>query len=417
MYSRSSHPSKWNQSLKGFDPLLSGDAPVASPLHSSMPDLSYSFSLDSEEFSPIKKDTASPGSLIGEELKDLTISESDLGIPSLAKPSPTSFLTGKEEEVVRLTRGQEPAPYQMEIPSLQEFIQTARLIEFVENYRQVDQNFDLKQWIGLNRMGLQQVKIPKHIPIAESLIECGQEIMGVVSKGTNSEDRLEVIVFEGQRQLIAVFRGTSKLQFKAAKSTKRNKAVPLPDKSGVEVHQCYLEEYLKLEKDCFALLDRLAEKNPFCDVVFTGFSFGAAMSTLAAFRYTTARPMVRASCLTLASPKVGFSLLRAKVRTLPNLKVMRLELAHDGKCQLPATPSQHVGHTLVISKGGNKGVLAYRFDAPKHKRFFKTTANYELRSYVTALENVAKKKLPWAMDFVGFFGKGVVINNESRLVV
>jgi hypothetical protein len=346
-----------------------------------------------------------------------------LQIPSLAKPSPTSFLTGKEDEVVR-TCEQEPAPHQIEIPTLPEFVVTARLNEFVENHRRVDQNFDLRQWVGLDRMDLRQVKIPEHVPIAHSLLECGDDIslQGVITKGSSTDERLEVVVFEGQRQFIAVFRGTTEQQSKAGSKSKK-KAVPLDkEHETVEVYQCFLEEYMKLEPECFALLDKLTEEHPFCDVVFTGHSFGAAMATLAAFRYANARPMMRASCLTLASPKVGFSLFRQMVNSLPNLKVMRLEFGQDGKCQLPSVGGSHVGNTLVLkaslgsnSLKTNQPVLAYKFDTPKHKKF--KTTHPDLRSYVTALEEVARLGLPWAKDFVGTSGQGVVINNEARQVV
>jgi alpha-beta hydrolase superfamily lysophospholipase len=180
----------------------------------------------------------------------------------------------------------------------------------------------------------------------------------------------------------------------------------------LEVYQCFLEEYMKLETECLALVDKLTEKNPFCDVVFTGHSFGAAMATLAAFRYANARPMMRTSCLTLASPKVGFSLFRHMANTLPNLKVKRLEFGQDGKCQLPSVGGSHVGHTLVLhgslghnSLKTNQPVLAYKFDTPKHKKF--KTTHPDLRSYVTALEEIARLNLPWAKDFVGNSGQVV----------
>jgi hypothetical protein len=177
-----------------------------------------------------------------------------------------------------------------------------------------------------------------------------------------------------------------------------------------------------LEAECFALLDTLPEENPFCDVVFSGHSFGAAMATIAAFRYSNARPTSRVSCLTLASPKVGFSIFRNMVNLQPNLKVMRLEFGQDGKCQLPGTGGSHVGHTLVLhgSLGHNllkmtQPVLAYKFEVPKHKKF--KTTHPDLRSYVTALEELARLNLPWAEHFVGTSGQGVVINNEARQVV
>ena len=357
----------------------------------------------------------------------MELSFSQLQMPTLAKPSPTSFLTGKEDEVVR-TCELDPSPHQMEIPKLREFVVAARLNEFVENYRRVDQNFDLQQWVGMNRMDLREVKIPQHQPIVQSLLECGDDVclQGVISKGASADQRTEMVIFEGQRQFTVACRGTTEQQCKLGatmKSKKRIAAVPLDaEHPNVDVYSYFKDEYSAFEAECFAKLDKLTEQNPFCDVCFTGHSFGATIATLAAFRYANARPMMRVSCITLASPKVGFSAFKQLVNSSPNLKVMRLEFGQDGKCQLPSLGGYHVGHTLVLhgslghnSLKTNKPVLAYKFDAPKHKKF--KTTHPDLRSYVNALEEVARLGLPWAEDFVGTSGQGVVVNNESRQVV
>lgn len=361
-----------------------------------------------------------------QELMDLKDKFSTLQIPSLAKPSPTSFLTGKGDEAVR-TSEYEPSPFQMEIPSLPEVTETARLNGFVENYRRMDQNFDLTEFIGCSRTDLQQVKVVAHIPIAQSLLECGDglTIQGFISKGTNCDERLEAVVVEGQRQFTMVFRGTTEQQFKLMGNNSKSKkrAVPLDaEEENVEVYSGFKEEYAKLEQDCFSLIDKLSEQNPFCDFIFTGYSFGAAMATLAAYRYANARPTMRVGCITFASPKVGFSLFRHVVNSLPNLKVIRLEHGQDAKCQAPTVGGWHVGHTLVLigSTGQNTikahtTVLAYKFDTPKHKKF--KTTHPDLMTYITTLEEMARLNLPWVKDFANTAGKGVVINNEARQVV
>ena len=359
----------------------------------------------------------------------MELSFSQLQMPTLAKPSPTSFLTGKEDEVVR-TCELDPSPHQMEIPKLREFVVAARLNEFIENYRRVDQNIDLQQWVGMNRMDLQEIKIAQHQPIAQSLLECGDDVclQGVITKGASADERTEMVIFEGQRQFTVACRGTTEQQCKLGLTMKSKKnriaAVPLDaEHPNVDVYSYFKEEYTALEAECFALLDKLTEQNPFCDLCFTGHSFGAAIATLAAFRYANARPMMRVSCITFASPKVGFSAFKQLVNSSPNLKVMRLEYGQDGKCQLPSLGGYHVGHTLVLHgslghnslKTNNKPVLAYKFDAPKYKKF--KTTHPDLRSYVNALEEVARLGLPWAEDFVGTSGQGVVVNNEPRQVV
>ena len=366
------------------------------------------------------------GSGIVQDLMDLKDKFIQLQIPTLAKPSPTSFLTGKGDEAVR-TSEYEPSPFQMEIPSLPEVVEVARLNDFVENYRRMDQNFDLQQLVGYSSLDLQEVKIKEHIPIAQSLLECGDglTVQGFVSDGKSSDDRLEAVVFEGQRYFTVVFRGTTEQQTKLLGSSKtKRKAVSLEaDQENVEVYAGFKEEYAKLEQKCFALIDKLSEQNPFCDVVFSGYSFGAAMATLAASRYAVARPMMRVGCYTLASPKVGFSMYRHVVNSLPNLKVIRLELGQDAKCQGPTVGGWHVGHTIVLSGSiGNpaapktqKAVMAYKFDTPKPKKF--KTTHPDLRHYITMLEEISQSSLPWVSDFANTAGKGVVVNNEARQVV
>lgn len=358
---------------------------------------------------------------IASDLMDLKLG--NLKLPNLAKPSPTSFLTGKEDEVVRTSADGEAAPFQIEIPGLPEILVVANLNLFLDTYRLSDQNFDLQQWVGFSRMDLRAVSVPEHIPIAQALLDCGDDVVirGVVSKGSD-EDRLECVIFEGQRQFLAVFSGTHDQQAKGVSKSKKKAAKLDVAHEKVEVYGGYLEEYMKLEQECFVILDKLKDEEPFCDVAFSGFSFGGAMATLGAYRYANARPTSRVSCLTMASPKAGFALFQQIVKSQPNLKVIRLELGQDGKCQLPGVGGSHAGHTLVLNGSlGSKSekvtqpVLAYEFDAPKPKKF--GTKHPSLQAYVTALEEISRLKLKWVKDFVGHFGKGVVVNNESRLVV
>jgi len=360
---------------------------------------------------------------IVKDLMDLSFDK--LQLPTLAKPMPTSFLTGREGEVMR-TCEYEAAPFQMEIPGPSEFVVAARLNEFVENYRRIDQNFDLQEWKGLTSLDLRQIRMVQHIPIAQLLLECGDDvsIQGVVAVGDSADTRVEAVIFEGQQHFIVVIRGTTEQQLRPCpKKTTNRKAVPLDvEHENVEVYQCFFDEYQKIEEECFAFLDKVTEEHPFCDVVFTGHSFGAALSTLAAVRYSNARPMMRVKCYPMASPKVGFSEFRLMVNSSPNLRVMRLEYGQDGKCQLPGQGGSHVGHTLVLhsSLGHNshktkEPVLAYKFDAPKQKKF--KTTHPDLRSYVVALEEITRLNLSWAKDFVGTSGKGVVVNNEARQMV
>jgi len=433
---------------------------------------------------------------MAQDLLELKDPFSKLQLPSLqAKNAATSFLTGRGEEAVSTTCSNEPTPFQLEIPSLSEVVTIARLNEFVENYRMHDQNLDPTQFVGWNRLRLQNAIdnnnsnanssnssqnnknknsinniVKEHVPIVQSLLDCseGEEIsiQGFLTETGNlsADSRAEAVVFQGQRNFTVVFRGTTEQQSKVLGSGKSKKrAVPLDDRAcnrTVEVYSGFLERYSRIEEECFDLVDKLVENNPFCDVVFSGYSFGAAMATLAAFRYATARPTMRVGCLTLASPKVGFSHFQNVVNNSPNLKVMRLELGGqtETKCQGPTMGGWHVGHTLVLNSSGpssssgsptgtsssstssekKPSVSVYKFETPKHKNggFFKT-ANPGLKKYISILEdlathqknshqtfvaaddkkNASSSSSSWPKDFANNAGKGVVVNNEKRLVV
>jgi len=440
--------------------------------------------------------------------------------PLMAKNSPTSFLTGNGDEAVTTQTcsiSREPTPFQLEIPSLSEVVTIARLNEFVEDYRRHDQNLDLTQFVGLGRMQLQQqidnsintgssgnggssafqninndndksTMVQEHVPIVQSLLECSEgdeiSIQGFLTEAGDfsADSRAEAVVFQGQRNFTVVFRGTTEQQLKVLGNSKsKKKAVPLDPNvasaslhtntnSNLEVYSGFLESYSKLEEECFHLVDKLVDENPFCDVVFSGYSFGAAMATLAALRYSIARPMMRVGCLTLASPKVGFSQFRHIVNNTPNLRVVRLELGGQAetKCQGPTVGGWHAGHTLVLNRRGNNSgnnnnsnsndssdrsrsnspingissprslekkpsVSVYKFETPKLKNsgFFKTS-NPGLTKYISTLQDLATVQnnnsrafatdgsnslSSWPKDFANNSGEGVLVNNEKRLVV
>ena len=129
----------------------------------------------------------------------------DMSLPSLSKPPVHSFLRGKSDEMLR-TSELDPSQYQVQLPKNQEVLVMSRLCEFVESYRTFDMNMDLREWVGLSRMSLRQMKSPEHQPIAEALLDCGENVslQGIVkSKGSRSaDDRVEAVIFEGMYSLI-----------------------------------------------------------------------------------------------------------------------------------------------------------------------------------------------------------------------
>eukprot|EP00536_Pseudo-nitzschia_multiseries_P011687 jgi/Psemu1/308429/fgenesh1_kg.411_\ len=345
--------------------------------------------------------------------------------------------------------------------------------------------------------------VQEHVPIIQSLLDCSEHdrettlrttaqeggeisIQGFLTEpGDHSaDDRTEAVIFQGERNFTVVFRGTTEQQARglvgggngsSSSSKSKKRAVPLDDdnnndnyndhratagqdspetKTGnndrnscvVEVYSGFKDSYSRVEEECFRQLDKLVDENPFCDVTFSGYSYGAALATLAAYRYAIASPMVRVGCLTLASPKVGFSQFRQAVNNMPNLRVMRLELGRDANCQGPTVGGSHVGHTLVLNSAvavaaaaaassgtgtgsgqGKPSVSVYKFETPKPKNAFFKTSHPGLTKYISTLEDLstlnknsgksASSLMTWATDFANNAGEGVVVNNEKRLMV
>jgi pimeloyl-ACP methyl ester carboxylesterase len=222
-----------------------------------------------------------------------------------------------------------------------------------------------------------------------------------------------VLILESKRQFLCVFRGTP-----AEQQGKFSRQPDLVRMGGLSVFGDRLAAIQELETATFATLDKLTEDNPFCDVVFTGHSYGAAMATLAAQRYALARSELRIAVLTTACPKVGAADFRSAVHSLPNLKVMRVEYGNGRPMAAPN--GCQVGHTIRIhpSVGTNKPVAhpvtAYKFgDADDTGRsLFKREK--DVSDYVRALESLNT----WVQDYHRLDGAGVKgKDNEARQMV
>ena len=285
----------------------------------------------------------------------------------------------------------------------------------------------------------------------------------------SSDDRIEAVVFyvERRREFIVVWRGRSADQVKpvrnrhvrAWKETGRAAAagagagadILLPEqqqKNPAIVFPPYRESYFRsgLERGVFGLLDDMADRYPFCDVVMTGHSFGAALATIAAVRYASSRSMMRVSCNAFGCPRVGGTSFRQVVNSLPNLRSMRVEYGSDPWVVSPEGKEwDNGGHTIAldgsIGKGGerddnNNGVVgageglvrAYRFDRNRPPGIAGGASDWwgchgngdhELRSYASALERINALGLVWPRYYAGDdAGKGVKgSKKEKRLVV
>lgn len=211
-----------------------------------------------------------------------------------------------------------------------------------------------------------------------------------------------------------------------------------------------------LEMKVFDLINKLAEENPFFDLVCTGHSFGAALGTICASRYATSFPMMRVSCFTFGCPQIGGAEWRLHVHSLPNLKVFRVEngshMHHNSDSTLT-----HVGHSIVFdhissdSKFPNTSsssspssrsrknydtvrAQVYKFDngpththAPKSRVFRlgksgrnkQDKMNNTVQSYVSTMRHFTHMGIPWVIDFTGEnCGEGVKgLRDEKRNMV
>lgn len=352
-----------------------------------------------------------------------------LALPSLAKQRPTSFLTGTE---LQLTSETDATEWQVDIPAKEEFDFTTHLSLFLDSYRKEECLLDLSTLVGCSRQdlgyfssgqtSLATEKIaPFHRPIVESLLECGSDLQQVQgyfrSKGVdNTPDGFrEVLVLERQRQFVCAFRGTTMEQL--GKVERQPNTTKLLDNGGVSVFADRHKAAYEFEPNLFALLDRLMEENPFCDFVFCGHGFGAAMATIAAYRYAWSRPELRVAALVSGSAKLGLNDFRLSAHSLGNLKVARLELGHVR----PLTHTgYHIGHTIRLNPSKSSApVRAYRFadtkPDPSPIRKLRLNKDKCVAEYVYAVEELGDA---WVKNFYRQDGAGVRgKDNESRYMV
>lgn len=383
----------------------------------------------SDQNAPVTKENENQWNTSSSLINDLwkSSNQSDivnaLSSPSLAKPRPTSFLTGRE---VILSSENEATEWQVGIPEKIDFEASAKLTHFLESYRSEECLLDLSKLIGCNRLDLSRystgdhssltdVLAECHQPIVESLLECGSDIVQVVGFVTNGNsdphDRREVLILERQRQFICVFRGKTTEQH--GRHGKQSDLVTLKENGNVSVFSDKLEAVRSVEKELFTILDKLTDENPFCDFIFTGHMFGAAMATLAAYRYAWARPELRVASLVFSCPKVGGDDLRMAANALSNLKIMNVQFVRSGQ------PNNNAGHSIRINTNKTPfQVRAYRYsDQHEHAAvrslpLFKREK--DIVQFVEALEDLKS----WPIDFFKQDGEGVRgEDNDLRHVV
>lgn len=377
-----------------------------------------------------------------------------LYIPMLAKPRPTSLLTEKDGAVASSPWDHNPAPWQVDIPERSEMLMSVRLCQFLDKYHKKECLLDLASLVGYSRQQLARfaagedsasILLPQgarceladcHRPVVEALLDCGESFVAVRgyfhSGPSNPHDRREVLIVECQRQFMVVTRGTTVEQGKTNFSTtmRNPQTVALRDDRSATVIASFFHAMMELEERTFTLLDTVTTETPFCDVIFGGHAFGAAMALQAAYMYALTRLDQRVAAFLTSCPRIGMENFRSVVNGQPNLKVMRIEYGstthlHPQRC---SGPTRHAGHTLRISAESRQQkfkVTAYKFDdGQKEDSLAASSAGLgallfmkrekDITDYVFAMEKVDT----WVKDYFQEDGTGVLgKDDESRFVV
>jgi len=306
--------------------------------------------------------------------------------------------------------------------------------------------------------------------ILKLLLECSDDIIveDYFTETIDEENKttgVQVVLFSSQRkrQLIVCYRGSMSQHEKPVKSNVSEFVTTSEFAMNSTIHNTYFES--RLEERVFKRMDKLLSNNPFCDVIYTGHSFGGCLSLLGSSRCAAKYPMMTVSCNIFGSPKIGDVRFRNFVHSLPNLRVNRVDYGHDIYTDRPlANPNftwNHTGHLIRISSVKLKyyhdtfsrtpSTLAYKFgkkpvkssksfkkalkkpvkSSKSFKKAFKKNGpkprfmkkaqgklDHEMKSYLHSMEHIVRQQLPWVSAFVGEEGDGVrSADNEERIMV
>jgi pimeloyl-ACP methyl ester carboxylesterase len=356
----------------------------------------------------------------------------------------------------------------------------------------------------------QQQLMMEHEPILSSILEGGDLVVeGFYHEGVtrtasdkkskpfdtstekSTQDRMEVAIFKSdmKRQIIVVYQDCVENQSNPVKKREQKDGIQrrfhigsgkdddnrFSEEQPYPVFPPFRKAYFEngdIESQVFETLDKLAEQNPFYDIIMTGHSMGGVLSLLASMRFADAKPALMVSCFAFGCPKIGSLEFRFYINSLPNLKVMRFEYGYDPWTYCPEHPMWvHAGHTIAITKRESKldaggpshhvvrralsdGVThasstsidllvkAFKFGAVRPdssgstkgavggggigkilNRHRERNMDHEISSYVHALERIqtfddnSNNQVFWPLGFVGEDGSGVEgLDHEKRLV-
>lgn len=284
--------------------------------------------------------------------------------------STNTAATGRESYVIR-TSEHDPSPFQVELPTQEETLVHARLCHVMDTYMELGGvDFDLNDLVvgsnDDNANSDDKRSAAKKVMAALADVVPDIRVEGFFREYYDDcTQRVEAGIFRSHslRQFIVCYRGGSAAQSRPLRANggvgvgaMTNTIAPVDfhvKHPGATVHPIFKTAYLAgdFEEQIIHILNRLATLHPFCDVVMTGSSFGAAMATLGSMRYATLCPQLRVSATVFGSPKVGGEGFCQMVHSLPNLRVVRVELAErDVYTCLPDGPKwRHAGHSISIA--------------------------------------------------------------------
>jgi len=215
----------------------------------------------------------------------------------------------------------------------------------------------------------------------------------------SDEGRAEVCIFrtEIHQKLILCYKDTNKLQDKPVnkKKCKNSAASSSSSKKQQEdymeqVYPDFLMSYKCLdEQKIFCFIDNMLKSYPSYTLLFTGHSFGAALSTIASVRYATLFPDVEdISCHVFGSPRIASGLTYQNyANNLDNLKVIRFEKSGDPYVPLPYDYLS-IGRSVIVGLDNNLSRLKKHklFFSPSKQRKKNSTKNNDLNSYIKSIE-------------------------------
>ncbi|KAL7433433.1 hypothetical protein ACHAXH_007648 [Discostella pseudostelligera] len=367
----------------------------------------------------------------------------------------------------------DPSPFQVELPSKKEMVVHSKICALMDGYTAIHRDFNFAMLCGVSHSTLVKeyersthekpmIAGTCHRDVVRELLACADDIVveGFFREYTQEEkdkesERLEscILSSDSLRQIIVCFRGSTTNQAKPLK----NASTSLFGKQGsscllheedhkVQVLDTFRGAYFgtPLEKAVFALLSNLTTRKPFFDVVMTGHSFGAAMATIASFRYASSKPQMRVSCHVFSSPRIGGEAWRQLVHSVPNLRIYRAENGSDPYVLMPSGNEWvHCGHAVQIHdrSGSSSTSTEIEIQARRFDRDTATSTNSNLLGYVQSMvipktitngvsssqqgkmdheiqsyvEKLIRSSDQWFTDFCEWKGKGVSgANDEMR---